>query len=175
MSQVSTLLVTSFVRGSWDPPEDIPDGCRLGHQTMEEIMGHQLKPIQQFQQCNYDMTSTYVWDGKEDWKEHKAKWKKDVRVSKETQDKGRRNKKTPTTQGEEQKCNGLSVKWCQGASAAGHLFPMVAIFSGFSKREMPGDGFTIQKIEDMSIGSHLDPRCGEAGYVALLRDMQSMF
>ena len=63
MSQVATLLVTIYVKGNYEKPNDLPAGSILGHKVMEQLTGQKMKPIQAFQHVNYDMTSTYVFEG----------------------------------------------------------------------------------------------------------------
>ena len=40
---------------------------------------------------------------------------------------GARNKKSMWTNDEEMKCNGISVKWCDGSAASGHLMPIIPV------------------------------------------------
>ena len=63
ISQDATLLVTSFVEGHYEKPKNLPEGSSLAHSIMEKVTGQKMKPILPFQHINYDMTSTYVWDG----------------------------------------------------------------------------------------------------------------
>jgi len=162
MSQVATLLVTSYVKGSYEKPKDLPDGSNLGHKVMEQLTGQKMKPIHAFQHVNYDMTSTYVFDGAVPNNPGQDHW---ARVSTATQARGTRNRKSIWINEEEMKFNGISVKWCDGASGSGHIMPMVAIFSGLSETEMPSKAFIVLEVAGMSMNANLDARSSEVGYI----------
>ena len=159
MAQVTTLLVTSFVQGDYEKPTNLPGSASLSHKVMETVTGQKLKPIQPFQQLNYDITSTYVWGGIALDDNSSDKW---ARVSVATQARGARNRTSPFLNQEEIKYNGIMVKWCEGASAAGHLMSMVAIFSGFSKTVMPAKGFMVLEVPG-SVNASLDARNRDKG------------
>ena len=99
MSQVATLLVTSYVKGGYEKPKDLPIGSTLGHKVMEQITGQQMKPIHPFQHINYDMTSTYVFEGTIPKSPGQEQW---ARVSTATQARGTRNRKSIWTNQEDQ-------------------------------------------------------------------------
>ena len=65
MSQLSTLLVSSFVKGSHETkPKECPEGsCLSTHRIIQRVTGQSMKPIHPCQQLNYGMTSTYLYDG----------------------------------------------------------------------------------------------------------------
>ena len=79
---------------------------------------------------------------------------------------------------EEKKFNDeIYAKWCEGATALGKMTPLVLIFIGFSKLEMPEKPFIVVEIRGMCINSNIDTRSLEVSYIVLFRkkDMQSFF
>ena len=57
MSQAATLLVSSFIKGSYDKPKGLPKGSSLAHRVMQQVTGHAMKPIHTFQHLNYDISA----------------------------------------------------------------------------------------------------------------------
>ena len=46
MSQAAILLVSSFIKGSYDKPKGLPKGSSLAHRVvMQQINDHAMKPI----------------------------------------------------------------------------------------------------------------------------------
>ena len=72
------------------------------------------------------------------------------------------------------KCNGISVKWCDGSAASGHLMPMVAIFSGFNEKEMPKETFMVIEVPGMAVNANLDARNIDKGYLILMKQNEDM-
>lgn len=171
MSQLATLILSNFTPGKYEIPKELPEGCRLAHKIAENIAGCQMKPIQPFQLINHDMTSTYVHDGVHQGDSKHDKW---CLVSTTSQETGTRKRKSIIIDREEVKCNGLTVKWDAGASASGHVFPMVGIFSGLSSTEMPTESFLVIEVKGMCVNSHLDVRSKENGYIVFLRSNEKM-
>ena len=130
-----------------------------------------MRPIDLFQAFNYDMTSLYSFLGCAPNDPSHDQW---ARVSTASQARGARNSKSMWTNEENTKFNGLSMKWCDGSTASGHVLPMTAIFCGLSQEEMPEDGFIVLEVEGMNINANLDARTEEKGYIVLMRQNEKM-
>ena len=173
MSQICNLILSNFTPGKYKVPSNLPEGCKLAHKIAEQVAGIPMKPIKPWQIINHDMTSMYVWNGSEQ-DENKVACNAWCLVSTASQEKGSRKRSSAIVASEKTMCNGLTVKWDEGAAASGHVFPMVAIFSGFSKEEMPRDPFIVVEVKGMCMNSHTDIRFKEKGYVVLLRSKEKM-
>ena len=130
-----------------------------------------MKPIEPFQTGNCDMTSMFVWEGTASENQSSNNW---ARVSTESQAKGERSVTSYYVDSEEVKCNGLTVKWCDGIFASGHLLPSVSIFGGLSETEMPLDTFMVIEVEGMSVNANLDTRNKDLGYIVFLCKNEKM-
>ena len=51
---------------------------------------------------------------------------------------------------------------------------MVAIFSGFSEREMTEKRFVVIEVEGMCINSNLEARSSQVGYLVMTRQNENM-
>ena len=63
MNQAFTFIISNFVKGKQKIPKDFPKGFRIVHKVAEQLAQCRMKPVQNFQVCNHDMTSTHVHDG----------------------------------------------------------------------------------------------------------------
>lgn len=72
------------------------------------------------------------------------------------------------------KYNGISVKWCDGSTASGHLMPMAAIFSGFNEKDMPKETIMVIKVPEMALNANLDARNIDKGYLILMKQNEDM-
>eukprot|EP00536_Pseudo-nitzschia_multiseries_P019691 jgi/Psemu1/62401/gm1.62401_g len=153
MSQVTTLLVSGFVKGSYPKPKGLTEGSFLAHSVIEKARCCAMKPIPPFKHLNYDMTSTYAFDGTSTHAPNLNKW---AQGSSASQSRGARNKNSMWLDNKEMKFNGLNVKWCEGATASGHIMPMVSIFSGLSDKEMPDKPFIVVEVPGMCMNANID-------------------
>ena len=130
-----------------------------------------MNPAQSFQLCNHNITPTYVhdrvWAG---YSKH-DNW---CLVSTTSKEKVSRKRSSSIIEKEDAKCNGFTVKWDAGACSPGRVFPLVGIFSGFSRQKIPFDSFVVIEVKGMCVNSHLEVRCKEIGYVVLLRSNEKM-
>ena len=124
-AHIITTIFTSFVKGKYNPPEGLCKGASLAHKIIEDITGQEVKPIEPFQTGNCDMTTMFVWKGTASKHQSSNNW---ARVSTASQAKGERFVTSYYVNSEEVKCNGLTVKWCDGIFASGHFLPSESIF-----------------------------------------------
>ena len=171
MSQTTAMMSSSFVPGEYNKPKNLPEGSVAAHKLMEGITGLKMRPIRSCQQVNYDITTEYAFEGSAPDDLSRDQW---ARVSTKSQARGARSSKSMWRSEENSKCNGISVKWCDGSTGSGHVLPMTAIFSGLSKEEMPNEGFIVIEVEGMNINANLDARTEEIGYIVLMRKNEKM-
>jgi hypothetical protein len=84
---------------------------------LEDETGVKHRPNQAL---NFDFTSYFTFCGTAKDDASKDEW---VRVSTKSLARGARNQSAPWKAEEEEKCNDLMVKWCDGCAASGHVRP----------------------------------------------------
>jgi hypothetical protein len=130
-----------------------------------------MKPVENWQMMNFDdMTSYYTCAGiARGQTDHEWRIVSSSAVTNDV-----RKIRSATRQEDESKFNGITVKWCAAAAASGQIFPMVAIFCGFSESMMPDDSMIVLKIPGMCFGGRIDVFSSSFGYVVLMRSGTSM-
>eukprot|EP00536_Pseudo-nitzschia_multiseries_P004259 jgi/Psemu1/9606/gm1.9606_g len=76
------------------------------------------------------------------------------------------------------KCNGLNVKWCEGATAWGHMMRRVSIFSALSDNEMPGKPFIVVEVpvpQDVAARVWVDSDMSQMSRRSQLATIESLF
>ena len=64
---------------------------------------------------------------------------------------------------------GLCIKFGMDSLACGALFPIVIVYSGLTKEEMPEDEFNVIPIPGLTINAHLNIRNDDIGYISYVR------
>jgi transposase len=163
MSTICTAIYSQFRPGNWDKPPNLPPGSLLAHKLVEDLFGMNMKPVENWQIMNFDMTSYYTCAGiARGQTDHEWRIVSSSAVTKDV-----KKIRSATQQEDESKFNGITVKWCDAVAASGQIFPMVAIFSGFNESMMPDDSMIVLKIPGMCFGGRIDVFSSSFGYVVL--------
>jgi len=128
-SHTSTNGLFHFVPGKFEAPLNLSPGAWLFLNIMKDVTGIYMKPIQTYQAFKFDFSSYYMSAGttKDGNKADELIW-----VDTRALAHGTHNQTHLWRPEDGTKCNGITVKWCDGTCMLGHIFPMVPLFNGFN-------------------------------------------
>ena len=106
MSTICTALYSQFRPGTWDKPSNLPPGAVLAHKLVEGAFGMNMKPVENWQIMNFDMTSYYTCAGvARNQSDHEWRIVNSNSVSNDV-----RKIRSATQQEDESKFSGITVK-----------------------------------------------------------------
>jgi hypothetical protein len=147
-----------FVPGQYDAPPNLPAGCHALLKILKDATGIEHRPIYSWQAANFDFSSYDTWEGTVPNDNSKDQW---LQGKESSIAKGTRNVSSIWIDNEDVKCNGLTIKWCDGCFMSGHSLPIVGLFDGFSEKELPQDRFIVLDVYGMNVNDHLDAKMND--------------
>ena len=125
---------------------------------LKDVTGAHFRPILPAYILNEDCSSQYYFSGTTINDQGYNGWARVKTKTLESRNKDSIWSNNDTTEGV---CKGIRVKYACGGSAAGFLYPICIMVSGFSKDELTNDQFVVVPIIGLSINGHIDPRNNE--------------